>query len=188
LILGLPSFAGSTCGIRNSDQVDSHVYRGGQPTTDQFGCLAKLGVRTVVDLREAGTRAKTEAGVVRSDGMKYLNVPMTGLAPPTDAQITQILVTLECSKTGPVFVHCWRGSDRTGVVIAAYRIDHEHWDNARALKDAKAHKMGFFQFPRENYIKHFRPLNKQANAAPHSGRSQAADSAASTPASARARH
>jgi hypothetical protein len=42
-------------------------------------------------------------------------------------------------------------------VIAAYHIDHDNWDNARALKDAKAHKMSVFQFPRQRYILSFRP-------------------------------
>ena len=62
-------------------------------------------------------------------------------------------------------VHCWRGADRTGAVIAAYRIDHDHWDNDRALKDAKAHGMGFFQIPRQNFIKDFRPAAMKAQKA-----------------------
>jgi len=148
-------FAGSAPGIRNFDRVDEHVYRGGQPTTPGFAYLAKLGVKTVVDLREPGERSKAEERAVTALGMHYINVPMTGLTPPNAAETAKILGLLENGASGPVFVHCWRGADRTGAVIAAYHIDHDNWNNARALKDAKAHGMSFFQLPRERYISEF---------------------------------
>ena len=84
--------------------------------------------------------------------MQYVNAPMTGLTPPTEAQISKILALLEDNTTRPVFVHCKRGADRTGAVIAAYRIDHDHWDNVRALREAMSHGMSFFQVPRQAYI------------------------------------
>ena len=166
LLFGLPVFAGSTPGIDNFDQLDAHVYRGGQPTTEGFHYLAKLGVKTIIDLREADSRSTAEELVVTGAGMKYVNVPMTGLTPPTGAEITRILDILEGPASGPVFVHCRRGADRTGAVIAAYHIEHDHWDNARALEDAKAHKMSFFQFPRQQYIRNFRPRTVDAKAKP----------------------
>ncbi len=161
----LPLFAASVPGINNFDRVDAHVYRGAQPSDAGFRYLAKLGVKTVIDLREAGPRAQDEERAVAHAGMKYVNVPMTGLAPPTILEITKILAILE-DPAGATFVHCKSGADRTGAVIAAYHIDHDGWDNTRALKDAKAHHMGFFQFPRQSYIRDFRPINAQAKAAP----------------------
>src|SRR2546423_3256788 len=162
VVFCLPALAGSVPGIKNFDQVDAHVYRGAQPTDEGFQYLAKLGVKTIVDLREADGRSKAEERVVTVAGMQYVNVPMTGHTPPTEPEIAKILALLENSATGPVFVHCMRGADRTGAVIAAYHIDHDKWDNARALQDAKAHSMSFFQLPRQNYIKNFRPLTLQA--------------------------
>jgi tyrosine-protein phosphatase SIW14 len=156
IVLTLPLFAASAPGIKNFDHVDPHVYRGGQPTDEGIQYLAQLGVKTIVDLREAGDRSKAEQFIVTKFGMKYVNVPMSGLTPPTDAEITRLLAILEDTTGGPVFVHCWRGADRTGAVIAAYHIDHDHWDNAHALSDARAHKMSSLQFPRQNYIKTFR--------------------------------
>ena len=154
--LALPAFAGSSVpGIENFYQVDQHVYRGAQPTDKGFKYLAKIGVETVIDLREADERSRAEESVVRATGMKYVNVPMTGLTPPTEAEITRILGILEDKTTGAVFVHCKRGADRTGAVIASYRIAHDQWDNARALKEAKACGMGYFQAPRQSYIRAF---------------------------------
>lgn len=185
LVFGLPVFAGSAPGIKNFDQVDAHVYRGGQPTDAGFQYLAKLGVKTILDLRETDDRAQAEKRVVTGTGMKYVNVPMTGLTPPTEAEIANILALLKDSTSGPVFVHCRRGADRTGAVIAAYHIDHDKWDNARALKDAKAHSMSFFQLPRMNYIRNFRPPVVDAKATfPAGADGAAARPVATTPATA----
>jgi protein tyrosine phosphatase (PTP) superfamily phosphohydrolase (DUF442 family) len=157
ILCSLPVFAGNAPGIGNFDQVDVHVYRGAQPSDAGIQYLAKLGVRTVIDLREAGGRAEAERQVVTRAGMTYVNVPMSGLTPPSEAEITRVLTILEDTTTGPVFVHCKRGADRTGSVIAAYRIDFSKWDNGRALAEAKAHHMSGFQFPRMAYIRNFRP-------------------------------
>jgi tyrosine-protein phosphatase SIW14 len=164
--LGLPIFAASAPGIKNFDQVDAYVYRGGQPTGEGFQYLAKLGVKTIIDLRESGSRSKAEEHTVTGAGMQYINVPMGGFTPPTGAEITKILGFLEDAAAGPVFVHCRRGADRTGAVIAAYHIDHDNWDNAHALQDAMAHSMSFFQIPRQHFIKNFRPLPAQAKTLP----------------------
>ena len=163
--LALPAFAGSVPGIKNFYQVDAHVYRGAQPTDEGFKNLAKIGVETVIDLRETDERARAEEKVVRATGMKYVNVPMTGLTPPTEAEITRILGIFEDKATGPVFVHCRRGADRTGVVVASYRINHDRWDNARALREAKTCGMSVFQFPRQSYIRAFAPRTNDVKTA-----------------------
>ncbi len=164
--LALPALAGSSPQrIKNFYQVDQNVYRGAQPTGDGFRYLAKMGVKTVIDLREADRRSKSEETAVTAAGMKYISVPMTGLAAPSEAQINQILGILEGDHrgdSGAVFVHCKRGADRTGVVIASYRIDHDGWDNAQALQEAKARGMARFQFPRMSYIRAFRPRTLNA--------------------------
>ena len=161
-LVSLPAFAGSSVqGIDNFYQLDKHVYRGAQPTTEGFKYLATIGIKTILDLREDGERSSGEKQLVTSLGMQYVNVPMTRLTPPTDAEISKILALLEDTTTGPVFVHCLRGADRTGTIIAAYRIDHDHWDNSRALKEAMSFGMSFFQLPRQNFIRKFRPLTSK---------------------------
>jgi protein tyrosine/serine phosphatase len=164
LIFGLSSlaFAASVPGINNFQEVDQQVYRGAQPTTEGFNNLAKLGVKVILDLREPGARALSEERIVTAAGMHYVNVPMSGLTPPTKAQTDTILTLLEDRAAGPVFVHCRRGADRTGAVIGAYRIDHDGWDNSRALRDALSSGMSWFQFPRQSYIRTFQPRTKES--------------------------
>jgi tyrosine-protein phosphatase SIW14 len=164
--LAVPVFAGtSTPGIENFHQVDAHVFRGAQPSEEGFRYLANLGVKTVIDLRESDVRSRKEEQQVTAAGMKYVNVPMTGLTPPTQVEVTTILGILENDSQGAVFVHCKRGADRTGAVIASYRIEHDGWDNSRALSEAKSDGMSFFQLPRQDYILTFQARKLEAKAA-----------------------
>jgi len=163
----LPAFAGTAVpGIHNFYKVDEHVYRGAQPTEEGIHYLAKLGIKTVIDLREPGERARNEEAAVTGAGMKYINVPMTGLTAPTESETARLLGILEDATTGPVFVHCMRGADRTGAVIASYRIEHDGWDNARALKEAMANGMSFFQLPRQSFIRNFQARTIEAKTVP----------------------
>src|SRR5690349_3594428 len=92
-------------GIPNFNQVNEHVFRGGQPTAEGWPGLAKLGVKTVIDLRRADEHSsEAEAEVVTAAGMQYVNVPMKGVVAPTDEQINKVLSLLDSQD--PVFVHC----------------------------------------------------------------------------------
>lgn len=141
-------------GVPNFHQVDPHLYRGAQPTSQGFTSLAKLGIRTVVDLR-GGRERGDEQKIVEAAGMHYVHVPMAGLSAPSDPQITTVLAVLNDTSAWPVFVHCRRGADRTGTVIACYRIAHDHWDNEKALKEARLHGMSGIEHAMKQYILRF---------------------------------
>lgn len=136
LAIVFPIYLGAVepSGIENFHQVSPNLYRGAQPTIEGFRTLAKLGVKTVVDLRHTNAQARQEQKIVQELGMKFLSVPMTMRA-PTDEQIAKVFGELN-SGAGPVFVHCRGGRDRTGTVIACYRIAHDAWDSQKALVEA----------------------------------------------------
>ena len=163
IIVGLPGFGASPAipGIDRFYGVDQNVYRGAQPTDEGFRSLGKLGVKLVLDLREHDARSLSEERVVTAAGMRYVNVPMTGYTPPTPAETDRILKLVEDPASGPVFVHCKRGADRTGAVIASYRIDHDHWDNARALREAKDMGMAALQFQRREFIRSYQAQTRE---------------------------
>jgi len=149
-------FAGmDLAGVANFHQVDRNVYRGAQPTAEGFKSLADLGVKTIVDLRHGKDHSDSEEKIAEQFGLHYINVPMEGLTAPTDKQIANLLAVLDAADKGPVFVHCRQGKDRTGIVVACYRIDHDHWTNAKALEEAKEYGMSPMQHPRQNYILNF---------------------------------
>jgi tyrosine-protein phosphatase SIW14 len=138
-------------GVANFHEVDPNVYRGAQPSLEGFRSLAALGVKTIVDLR-GDDRLPEEQKEVEDLGLRYISVPMSGLTAPTDEQIANILAVFDAADTAPVFVHCREGKDRTGTVVACYRISHDHWANDKALAEAKGYGMSPFQHPRKKYI------------------------------------
>jgi protein tyrosine/serine phosphatase len=142
-------------GVGNFQKVDDHVYRGAQPTRDGFINLSKLGIQTVIDLREPGDRSATERKWVTDAGMRYISVPMYGMAAPSNESVLKVLGLLEDRGTGPVFVHCKRGADRTGGVIACYRVEHDHWQNDRALAEARSMGMSWFQTAIQSYVRKY---------------------------------
>ncbi len=155
----LPAVAanGELTGIANFHQVDANLYRGAQPTDEGLKNLAALGVKTIVDLRHGKDHEDAEQKSAEALGLRYISVPMKGLDAPTDAQIAGLMALLSATDQGPVFVHCREGKDRTGTVVACYRIAHDHWSNNQALAEAKAQGLHSSQNPRRNYILNFTP-------------------------------
>jgi protein tyrosine phosphatase (PTP) superfamily phosphohydrolase (DUF442 family) len=123
--------------IPNFRRVNARILRGGQPADAAWRRLAGMGVGTVLDLRRPGEHSTTaESLAVIGAGMRYLNVPMDGLGAPSSSQITRAMSALDGTDT--VFVHCAHGKDRTGTLVALYRIRHEGWSNVKALDEAES--------------------------------------------------
>jgi len=160
-------------GIPNFQQVNERIFRGGQPSEKGWQSLSKLGVKTVIDLRrenedgEHSTRAEKQA--VEAAGMRYVHVPMKGVVAPTDAQISQVLALFKSPEL--VFVHCKKGMDRTGTVVACYRIANDGWKNQKALAEAKSYGLHWIEMGMKSYINSFRgiPAAVVAGAAAQTG-------------------
>jgi tyrosine-protein phosphatase SIW14 len=152
-------------GIPNFHPVNDHLYRGGQPADGAWRNLANLGVRIVVDLRRRDEHATdVEAQAVKAAGMQYVNVPMSGMMAPNQTDVLKVFSLFDSKR--PVFVHCKEGKDRTGTVIAYYRILRDHWQNRKALKEAESYGMHWLELAMKQYILIFQPLIERAAVAP----------------------
>ena len=118
-------------------EVTPTLYRGAQPRKHGFEALAKMGVQIVVDLR--GDR-KGERKEVTRLGMKY--VPMHWQCSfPKDKVFAKFLTLIQNNPGKKTFVHCRVGDDRTGMMIAAYRMAEEGWSPKQAMEEMT--KYGF---------------------------------------------
>jgi protein tyrosine/serine phosphatase len=138
-------------GIGNFGQVDEVLYRGAQPDEVAIQSLKRLGVKTIVDLRTGTNMSKREAAAAQANGIVYTNVPFKGTSRPTDEQINRVLALIQTS-AGPVFVHCQHGCDRTGTVIACYRIQHDGWSTEVALQEANQYGMSKLERGMRAYV------------------------------------
>jgi len=142
-------------GILNFGKVSDHLYRGAQPDAAGIQALKKLGVKLIVNLRMPGDCWKEEANQAAANGILYTNFPMTGMGRPKDDQVQQLLALL-ASSPGPVYVHCQHGCDRTGTVVACYRIQHDNWSNDLALREAKLYGISRWEFNMRRFVRNFR--------------------------------
>jgi tyrosine-protein phosphatase SIW14 len=138
--LAMPA-AAQTVRIENFGQVSSTYYRGAQPKGSDYADLAALGVKTIINLTSDDAEA-SEKAMTEHAGMKYVAIPMTTHASPSDAQLTAFMKIVDDPANQPVYVHCVGGRHRTGVMTAAYRMSHDAWNADQAFAEMKKYKFG----------------------------------------------
>jgi protein tyrosine/serine phosphatase len=127
--------------IKRFEQVSSNLYRGAQPDAGGFVFLRDAGIRTVISLRNDDS----ERALVEALGIRFVHIPVTfhplvGNEIPLDSAL-RFLETVDDPASGPVFLHCRRGADRTGAFVALYRLARQGWEIDRAFDEARAHGM-----------------------------------------------
>src|SRR5579862_1013898 len=140
---GLPNFARVTDGL----------YRGGQPSSAGFIALQHMGVGIVVNFRNEPKEISAEKLQVESLGMKYVGIPWSGRDEPSDSQIMEFLDLVRANPQTKVFAHCQRGADRTGTMIAAYRIVIQHESVQEAVSEMHNFHYDHFWLPQlQRYV------------------------------------
>ena len=141
--------------IPRFQQVSERLYRSGQPRSDGLSRLRQLGINTIINLR--GASKSTRAGEVeaRALGMNYFNVALPNWGRPQDARVTRILEIIAAPENGRVLVHCKDGVDRTGMIVAIYRMKHEGWSSNEALVEAERNGMRRIQVWMRDYAEDY---------------------------------
>jgi protein tyrosine/serine phosphatase len=143
--------------ITNFWKVTDKIYRGGLPTIAQLADLKALGVNTVINLMVAGDQADAEQVGVANLAMRYIHIPESGAFEPHYSDVETVIRLMDDPAMGVVFVHCLHGDDRTGTVVACYRIQYEDEANADALLEAEARGMNRLQVLMKEFIEDFKP-------------------------------
>jgi uncharacterized protein (TIGR01244 family) len=148
--------------LPNFHQVNENLYRGAQPHRGGLKKLSELGIKTIINLRGESDDTRKEQAEAEASGMRYFNIPMSGLGRPTDEQVERALAIIDARENWPVFVHCQRGADRTGVIIAVYRILRNQWTAEQAIDEAKRFGLAGIQFRKKDYISDYSKSRRDA--------------------------
>jgi tyrosine-protein phosphatase SIW14 len=128
-------------GLENVGRVAPGLYRGARPGRAGLDSLKKLGIRTVINLRHY--HGRREAAGCRRRGIDYVRLALHSRSIPKDDDLKRFLAIVTDPTRHPVYFHCWRGKDRTGVMCAAYRVAVDGWPIEAAA--AEMHAFGFFK-------------------------------------------
>lgn len=115
--------------LENAFQLDAKLYRSAQPSRKGFQEARSLGITNVVNLRKLHSD-KDEA---RNLGMALHHIKAEA-DDITEREIISALRVIRAAR-GPVLVHCWHGSDRTGAVCAMYRVAFNNWPKEDAVDE-----------------------------------------------------
>jgi tyrosine-protein phosphatase SIW14 len=137
--------------VGNFGRISDNYYRGAQPATADYNDLARLGIKTVIDLAREGRIDEQE--IVERAGMQFYRIPMTTSDRPSQAAITEFLNLVNDPANQPVFVHCQGGRHRTGVMTAVFRMTQQGWTAEQAYAEMKKYR--FEGFPGHPVLKQF---------------------------------
>jgi len=126
-------------GVPNFGAVDAMLFRGAQPTREGFGQLAAMGIAIVVDLRKNHPLENAE---VTRLGMQYVAIPWECYH-PRNKSIAEFLSLIRNNPGKKIFVYCHLGTDRTGMMIAAFRMSQQGWSAAEARREMEAFGFSF---------------------------------------------
>ena len=115
----------------NLYMVDSGIYRCAQPDKAAFAELKRLGIGEAVNLRYFNFDGKPASAA----SITVHHVKM--LAGKGDWD--KLVKTLQIIKNrqGSIVIHCKHGADRTGLVLALYRIVFQEWSREDAIDELK---------------------------------------------------
>ena len=117
-------------GLPNLHKVCDELYRGAQPTAEGMKELEKLGVKTVVNLRFVFS----DRDELKGTSLGYEHINTTTFWPVKDDVARFLRIATDPNRT-PVFVHCQYGADRTGTMVAVYRIAVQGWSKDEAIEE-----------------------------------------------------
>lgn len=142
--------------ISNCYRVSGDVYRAQQPAQRDIPDLKKLKIRTVLNLREY----HRDDEVFQLSGLRLMHLPLAaGSLAPSDL-ISALKMLREAEK--PVLIHCWHGSDRTGFVVAGYRIVLQSWTREEAIDELRLGGFGYHSDVYPNIVKTLHELDVEA--------------------------
>ncbi|MEZ5850223.1 MAG: protein tyrosine phosphatase [Hyphomicrobiaceae bacterium] len=118
----------------NRHKLGEHAWRSAQPAPGQLSSIARLGVRTVVNLRGARVCGGywLEQQACARLGVRLVDFQIRSRAAPSKEELFAARAMLD-EITYPALFHCKSGADRAGLMSTLYLIVRENMPVRQAL-------------------------------------------------------
>jgi len=124
------------CGFH---KVDNDLYRGGRPTCNGLSKLQALGMRTFINLGGADGALHGCEDDARKAGVRFISfhisLAQTVLTGVSDDRLRRLFALMQ-EAPKPIFLSCYLGRDRTGMIVALYRVRRRELSLQEATKEA----------------------------------------------------
>jgi protein tyrosine/serine phosphatase len=151
-------------GLSHVGRVAPGIFRGAMPRPEGYATLAKMGVRSVINLRSRNE----EKEQVEAHGMHSFGVPMSVFRDVNPKMVRKAVALMADPANQPVYVHCRQGRDRTGVVVAVYRMEIDGWSREMAEEEMQAYGFHDVWFRMKSFVREYRP-GKSTSGMPRTG-------------------
>jgi protein tyrosine phosphatase (PTP) superfamily phosphohydrolase (DUF442 family) len=139
--------------LDNFYQVSPDLYRSEQPGSDDMTMLATFGIRSVLNLREYHADDSKAAHTT----LKLYRVAMN--AGQVDVKSLAEALTILRQADKPILIHCWHGSDRTGLVVAMYRMVIQGWPREQAIDEFRHGGFGYHESTFPNILEFLKTVD-----------------------------
>lgn len=121
-------------GLDNFHKVSETLFRSAQPTREGMKKAEELGIGTVISLRSK----QKDIELAENTDLKLIHVSMRAWNPRYEdaVKVMQLLNPDNLSANEkPILIHCYHGADRTGMMVALYRMVYQNWEREEALSE-----------------------------------------------------
>jgi tyrosine-protein phosphatase SIW14 len=133
-------------------EIEPGVYRSGLIPEAAAPLLEELGVKTVINFDNLEERARKEAAHLKLFGIYTVWMPWSGWGDPSTEEVDKFLSLMKTPDLRPIWIHCKRGSERTGTMMAIWRID-SGWPVEKAYQEMRKFEYRrFFQGHLKRYV------------------------------------
>ena len=118
----------------NLYKVDSLLYRSEQLVSEDKAVIQNIPIKSIINLRYF-TRSGDKKVFKTTDGVRLINHPLLTWRIKAPEIAATLKLIKERQKEGAVLIHCYHGADRTGIMVAMYRIIYHNWTIEQAKKE-----------------------------------------------------
>ena len=142
--------------LENFFRINADLYRSEQPTRAEIPDLKKFGIKSILSLRQYHT-----------DPREFQRAGIATFEHRMDAgrvSVADLIAALKLIQSAPkpVLLHCWHGSDRTGFVVAGYRMVFMNWTADQAIDELDKGGFGFHETFYPNIIRTLKTIDVTA--------------------------